>query len=206
MTTATCGAALPTCAATPTPTPSKQNGAPRSIGRSRQASTSRISTPTWVRRWRLSGAIDTSRSGVEYDVPVLITSELGGYDPNNHLADVTEEQFAPFVAAARAARMPVFGRVLETDFGRPRDRPVDYEGQLHSSHEALVYCAFHPCRPGPGEIENIEPGAHHVRVDEYELFRTSSWKDWLDAQDEIEPIGMRTLRDDRRTAAAEANA
>jgi predicted glycoside hydrolase/deacetylase ChbG (UPF0249 family) len=144
--------------------------------------------------------------GVDYDVPVLITSQLGGYDPNNHLADVTEEQFAPFVAAARAAAMPVFGRVLETDFGRPRSGPTDYEGQLHSSDEALVYCAFHPCRPGPGEIENIEPDAHHVRVDEYELFRTSSWKDWLDAQHEIEPIGMRTLRDDRRATTAATNA
>lgn len=135
--------------------------------------------------------------GDEYGVPVLITATFAGYDPNNHLTGTTEEQFAGFVGAARAAGMPVFGRVLETDFGRPRGGPVDYRAKLHSSDEELVFCAFHPCRPGPGEIEQIEPGSHHVRVDEYELFRTGEWVEWLAAQP-FEVIGMRALRDEWR--------
>jgi hypothetical protein len=132
--------------------------------------------------------------GVEYGLPALISETLGAYGPNNHLADVTEPQFARFVEQARAAGMPVFGRVLETDFSRARDEPHDYPGMLTSAAEALVYCAFHPCTPGPGEIERIEPGAHHVRVDEYEFFRTNGWRHWL-AESSIEPIGMRELRD-----------
>ena len=135
--------------------------------------------------------------GVEYDVPVLITETLGGYGPNNHLANVTEERFEPFVVAAQDAGMPVFGRVLETDFARPRDAPHDYRSMLSEATDELVYCAFHPCRPGPGEIEVIEPGAHHVRVDEYEWFGTDEWRRWLD-DSPIEVIGMRALRDEWR--------
>jgi predicted glycoside hydrolase/deacetylase ChbG (UPF0249 family) len=139
--------------------------------------------------------------GVEYGVPALITSTFAGYDPNNHLAGTTDEQFSAFVAQAGDAGMPVFGRVLETDFGRPRGGAHDYPAKLHSSSEELVYCAFHPCRPGPGEIEAIEPGSHHVRVDEYELFRSDSWLAWLREQP-FEVVGMRELRDGWRSAAA----
>lgn len=95
--------------------------------------------------------------------------------------------------------MPVFDRVLETDFSRPRGGPIDYAAKLHSTDVDLVYCAFHPCRPGPGEIEHIEPGSHHVRVDEYELFGTNDWGSWLQEQD-FEVIGMRELRDTWRGA------
>jgi predicted glycoside hydrolase/deacetylase ChbG (UPF0249 family) len=139
--------------------------------------------------------------GVEYDVPVLITSTIAGYGPNNHVADVTEAMFAPFVELARVAGMPIFGSVLETDFARQRGEPVDYRTLLLSADDPLVYCAFHPCAAGPGEIEEIEPDAHHVRVDEHELFGTDDWLAWLDAQP-FEPIGMRTLRDDWRATRA----
>ena len=137
--------------------------------------------------------------GVEYDVPVLITETLGVYGPNGHLADVSEDRFAPFVAAAESAGMPLFGRVLETDFSRERGAPYDYPAMLSSADEELVYCAFHPCRPGPGEVEVIEPGSHHVRVDEYEYFGTDGWRQWL-ADAAFDVIGMRELRDDWRSA------
>lgn len=138
--------------------------------------------------------------GVEYGVPALITSTLGRYGPNNHLADISEETFAPFVDLARAARMPIFDRVPETDFARRRETPTAYDEMLSSVDDPLVYCAFHPCASGPGEIEVIEPGAHHVRVDEHDLFRTGEWIAWLHAQD-FELIGMRGLRDEWRSAA-----
>jgi hypothetical protein len=62
-----------------------------------------------------------------------------------------------------------------------------------------VYCAFHPCRPGPGEVERIDPDAWHVRTDEYEVFRSHEWRAWLDQQP-FEVIGMRELRDEFRAA------
>ena len=132
--------------------------------------------------------------GVDYNVPVLLTSTFVGYDPGPHIVGATEENFAAYVGAARSAGMPLFGRCLETDFGRLRGGPFDYEALLHSDSSDLVYCAFHPCRPGPGEVEVIEPVSHHVRVDEYELFRTQAWTEWLSAQ-EFSVIGMREIRD-----------
>lgn len=128
--------------------------------------------------------------GVEYDVPVLITRTLGRYGPNKHLADVGEETFARFVEQATNAQMPVFDRVLETDFRRAPDEPAAYEGMLGALDE-LVYCAFHPNAPGPGEIEVIEPDTWHVRTDEYELFGTAEWANWLEDQ----PFRLTTMRE-----------
>jgi chitin disaccharide deacetylase len=129
--------------------------------------------------------------GVEYRVPVLITKTLAGYGPNNHLSGVTETAFIPFVQAAAGAAMPVFDRVLETDFGRRSGAAVDYAALLGQAIDPLVFCAFHPT--APGEVEVIE-NTSHVRTDEYELFSTAAWKSWLDAQS-VSLIGMRTLRD-----------
>ena len=147
--------------------------------------------PGWCERYVALGA--------EYRLPVLITSRLSAYDPHNHLSDVTDEHFEPFVAQARAAGMPVFDRVLETDFDRPRGAPVDYRSKLLDGVQGLTYSAFHPCRPIPGEVEVIEPHAHHVRVDEYELFGTTGWAEWLQQQT-FTVVGMRELRDEMRAA------
>jgi len=147
--------------------------------------------PEWCDRYVALGA--------EYQLPTLITSTFAGYGPQNHLRGTSEDEFAAFVDAARAANMPIVGTVLETDFGRARGEAVDYRAVLGSTDDDLVYCAFHPCAPGPGEVEVIEPGANHVRTDEYHLFSTDAWLDWLDAQP-FERIGMRELRDEMRVA------
>ena len=43
----------------------------------------------------------------------------------------------------------------------------------------------------------IEPHAHHVRIDEYELFGESGWAAWLQEQP-FTLTGMRELRDEMR--------
>lgn len=142
--------------------------------------------------------------GVEYGVPALMTVDMGSYGPQTHLTGVAEETFAEFVGQARAAGMPVFDRVLETDFGRERGAPVDYAAMFTEVDGdpgcELVYAALHPCRPGPGEVERIDEGTWHVRTDEYELFRTTVWQEWLGAQP-FDVIGMRELRDTWRRAS-----
>ncbi|HEY5664406.1 MAG TPA: ChbG/HpnK family deacetylase [Ilumatobacter sp.] len=136
--------------------------------------------------------------GVEYAVPALITIDLAAYGPSNHLAGTAEETFAEFVHQARAAGMPVFDSVLETDFRRPRGAPVDYAAMLSAVDPScdLVYCAFHPC--APGEAELIDTDWWHVRTDEYRIFGEPAWRAWLDAQP-FEVIGMRHLRDEFRS-------
>ncbi len=122
--------------------------------------------------------------GIDYGVPVLITGSLGAYGPNRHVADSDEAQAADeaiqsAAATARAAGMPVFDAVLETDFSRAPHQPPNYQKMLDSLEENLVFCAFHPNAPGGAEIEVIEPDSFHVRTYEYELFGTDGWKEWL---------------------------
>lgn len=149
--------------------------------------------PEWCDRYVALGA--------EYGIPALITVDIAAYGPQNHLTGVSEETFAEFVHQARSAGMPVFDVVLETDFRRPRGTPVAYETMLTAADEhgdqELVYCAFHPCAAGPGEVERIDGEWWHVRTDEHRIFGDPSWKDWLDAQP-FQVIGMRELRDEMR--------
>ena len=125
--------------------------------------------------------------GIDYGVPVLITESLSAYGPNRHVANAAEAQKADeaikaAAAVARAAGMPVFDLVLETDFSRSPQQPADYKGMLSELEDSLVFCAFHPNAPGAAEIEAIEPDTFHVRTDEYELFGTAGWKEWLTDQ------------------------
>ncbi len=125
--------------------------------------------------------------GIDYGVPVLITDSLAAYGPRRHVASPPEAQAADeairsAAADARAAGMPVFDVVLETDFSRAPQEPAAYQEMLGSLEENLVFCAFHPNAPGGAEIEVIEPDSFHVRTDEYELFGTDGWKEWLMSQ------------------------
>ena len=129
--------------------------------------------------------------GIELRIPALITGALSAYGPMNHLAGAGHGPFREAVAEARSAGMPVFDEVLETDFKRPRDQPADYEAMLGGLDTDLVYCAFHPNAPGGAEIEVIEPAKFHVRTDEYELFGTTQWKEWLGSR----PLTLTTMRE-----------
>ncbi len=136
--------------------------------------------------------------GVEYRLPVLITKSLSQYGPNNHITGVSDEQFAEFVVLAEDKRMPVFDRVLETNFGRPSSQSLardSYQEMFTKSKSGLTFAALHP--NAPGEVEAIEPNQFHVRTDEYEIFSSENYLTWL-AKKEINPIGMRELRDAMR--------
>lgn len=133
--------------------------------------------------------------GIDYGVPVLITHSLAAYGPRRHVASPAEAQAADeaiksAAADARAAGMPVFDLVLETDFSRPPEQSADYRAMLSGLSDSLVFCAFHPNAPGGAEVEVIEPDTFHVRTDEYELFGTDAWKQWLaDQPYELASIG-----------------
>jgi predicted glycoside hydrolase/deacetylase ChbG (UPF0249 family) len=132
------------------------------------------------------------RLGTDYRLPVLMTSTLAGYSPNNHLEGVDEQAYAPFVADATDAGQPLFDTVLETYWARTAPAADAYRAMFVGLQTGLTYIALHP--NAPGELEVIEPDTAHIRTEEYDLLRGEEFRTWLDAQD-FERIGMRDLRD-----------
>jgi len=63
--------------------------------------------------------------------------------------------------------------------------------------DGLTFLAVHPT--APGELEAIEPAPAHVPTAAYELLGDPRFATWLAAQD-LDLIGMRTLRDDLRAS------
>lgn len=145
---------------------------------------------------------DYLRLANEYEIPALMTRTLAAYGPNNHLAGVTEPQFAEFVQEARWLSIPVVEQVLETDFGRPATRAVGrrhYEDMFSAvatgDQTGWYFAALHP--NAPGEVETIEPDHSHVRTDEYSLFGSDDYAAWLQSG-AIRTATMRDLRDEMR--------
>jgi predicted glycoside hydrolase/deacetylase ChbG (UPF0249 family) len=140
------------------------------------------------------------RLGAEYQLPVLLTKKLSQYGPNNHIVGVTDEQFDEFVVLAGEKNMPIFDRVLETDFNRKATMQLGdfaYQTMFTKNLTGLTFAALHP--NAPGEVEVIEPNQFHVRTQEHEIFSSNNYLSWL-AKNEIKPIGMRELRDEMRLA------
>ena len=140
------------------------------------------------------------RLGAEYQLPVLLTKKLSQYGPNNHIVGVTDEQFDEFVVLAGKKNMPIFDRVLETDFNRKATMQLGdlaYQTMFTKNLTGLTFAALHP--NAPGEVEMIEPNQFHVRTQEHEIFSSNNYLSWL-AKNEIKPIGMRELRDEMRLA------
>jgi chitin disaccharide deacetylase len=133
--------------------------------------------------------------GVEYRLPILLTRTIGAYGPSvPHLVGVGEAEYADFVAAAQEHRLPLFDAVAETPWERDPGEPPEpmYRALFTGLPEGLSFLALHP--NAPGEIEAIEPASAHIRTAEYGLFGDDRFRAWLERQD-LEPIGMRTLRD-----------
>lgn len=134
--------------------------------------------------------------GIEYRLPVLLTKDFTAYGPRDpHLADVEAHQVAAAVELAAGAGLPLFDQVVETDFRRPPGAPVGYRPMFAGITGELVFAALHPA--APGELEGIEPHAPHIRTDEYHLFASWPWVEWLDQQP-FTRVGMRALRDEVR--------
>lgn len=131
------------------------------------------------------------RLGVEYRLPVLLTANINAYAPNNHLAGVDQSTFAPFVERAAGAAIPLFDRVLETDWQRTDPPRQLYERLIGSCTKAMTFICLHP--NAPGELEFIEPTSSYIRTDEYDLFRSAGYREWL-TRLAATPIGMGEVR------------
>ena len=137
------------------------------------------------------------RLGLEYRLPILLTSTIAAYAPNDNLVGVTEEAHRNGVGKARAAGFEIFDAALQTTWGRPRSKPAEpaYRAIIESVKEGLTFLCLH--FNAPGELELIEPRAAYIRTEEYAVFRNEGFRAWLLAQD-LDIIGMKPLRDELR--------
>ncbi|MEW9834259.1 polysaccharide deacetylase family protein [Mesorhizobium marinum] len=137
------------------------------------------------------------RLGLEYRLPILLTSTIAAYTPNDNLVGVTEDEHKKGVDAARTAGFEIFDSAVQTTWGRPRSKPVEpaYRAIVEGTEEGLTFFCLH--FNAPGEIELIEPRSAYIRTEEYDLFRSDAFRDWLHAQD-LDIVGMKPLRDDLR--------
>lgn len=138
-----------------------------------------------------------TRLGLEYRLPILLTSTIAAYSPNDNLVGVTEEEHRKGVETARAAGFTIFDAAVQTTWARPRSKPAEpaYRAIVDGVKEGLTFFCLHP--NAPGELELIEPRSAYVRTEEYDLFRSAGFRNWLLAQD-LDIIGMRSLRDELR--------
>lgn len=137
------------------------------------------------------------RLGLDYRLPVLLTSTIAAYTPNDNLVGVTEEAHAVGVAKAREAGFAIFDSALQTTWGRPRSKPADpaYRTLIENIRDGLTFVCLH--FNAPGDLELIEPRSAYIRTEEYDVFRDGNFRDWLGRQD-LDIIGMRPLRDELR--------
>ena len=145
------------------------------------------------------------RLGHEYRLPVLLTPTVAVYAPNDNLVGVTEAAFAPGVEKARGLGFTIFDRVVETTWRRPASTPAEpaYKAIIEGIPEGLTFFCLH--FNTPEELAFIEPEAQHTRSQEYQLFRSEGFRDWLMAQD-LNVIGMRAFRAELRGETGKADA
>lgn len=137
------------------------------------------------------------RVGHDYALPILLTPTQGDYGPSNHLAGADEGPYNDAVAKARDLGFVIFDRVYETSWDRAVSAEELYRSMYGAILDGLTFIAMH--FNAPGELEVIEPGTSHIRIDEYELFGSPDWNRWLATLD-LEFIGFRTMRDELRAA------
>ena len=131
------------------------------------------------------------RIGLDYGLPILLTPNLSAYGPIHNLRGVQEEPYRAHVAAARAAGFQIFDRVLETPWDRTGTADEAYRMMIRSIAPGTTFLALH--FNAPGELEFIEPASAHTRTEEYALFRSEGFREWL-AEQELELSGMREFR------------
>ena len=125
-----------------------------------------------------------------------MTAEVTEYAPNNHLTGVDQAAYERLATAAAARGQQLFDTVLETNWSRSSDPRAFYEGLMGDIPSGLTFVCLHP--NAPGELEFIEPDSSYIRTDEYDLFRTKTWRSWLLDQP-LTLSGMRPFRDRLRS-------
>lgn len=132
------------------------------------------------------------RIAADYRLPLVMCPAFSAYGGQHNLQGVTETAFAEGVAQARRAGFALFDRIAETDWHPGGPPGAAGRAMITGLPAGLCFLALHVTRPG--DIDAIDPGFHAIRTAEHDLYRTTAFRDWLNAQ-AITLIGMRPLRE-----------
>ena len=141
------------------------------------------------------------RLGLDYALPILMTPSLATYGGVHNLAGVDDEAYRRHAAAARSKGYRMFDRIIETPWQPLETAESIYRELIAGIAPGQTFMALHFTRPG--EIEAIDPQSNHIRISEYQLFRSPEFRGWLGDQG-LSLIGMRQLRDEFRRQLASA--
>jgi predicted glycoside hydrolase/deacetylase ChbG (UPF0249 family) len=137
------------------------------------------------------------RLGEDYDLPIVLMSRVKGGNPRPAGVPAMSEAFEAVASQARASGEPVFDLFYETPWDRTGEAEGVYRDILASAVDGLNFFAFH--FNAPGDFEAVEPEFARYRTDEYALFSSGKIEPII-AEFDIALIGMREIRDARRTA------
>jgi chitin disaccharide deacetylase len=135
------------------------------------------------------------RLGLEYRLPILMTPSLMSYGGIHNLPGVDDMAYRQQAADAKARGFRLFDRILETPWQRTGPAEPAYRDMIAEIRPGYSFMAMHFTMPG--DISAIDPRFHHLRSEEYELFRSTAFRDWLQRQG-LTIIAMRGLRDELR--------
>lgn len=128
-------------------------------------------------------------------LPLVLCPSLAVYGGMHNLGGADDQRFRGAVARAKAAGLPVFERIVETDWTRTEAAVTSYRRMIGGLGPGQSFLALHFTRPG--DIAAIDPRGHRVRTEEYGTFRDPAFRAWLAEQD-LDIIGMRPLRNRMR--------
>ncbi|MFI4975881.1 MAG: polysaccharide deacetylase family protein [Caulobacterales bacterium] len=141
------------------------------------------------------------RLGRDYDLPILLVKHWLTDAAATRQGEARASRYADVLAKAGGLGHPIFDHFLESPWDRTEDAASAYAAIFAGLPEGLSYLAFH--FNAPGDFEVVEPEFAHIRIGEYELFRSGRIEPLL-AEQGIEVIGMRQVRERMRAKSAAA--
>jgi hypothetical protein len=116
--------------------------------------------------------------GIGYELPTLFPATIGAYGPVHNLGAVDQGAYEASAARLAATGQVLATAVLETPWHRDQPALERYQALYGRIGPGLNFLCLHA--NAPGDIEAIEPGSAAIRIDEYDLLRSSSFRDWAD--------------------------
>lgn len=137
------------------------------------------------------------RLGLEFELPILLTASLTTYGGIHNLQGVADDDYRRHAEFARSEGFRIFDRIIETPWEPAGTSYCQLIGDIKPGYN---FMALHFTKPG--EIDTIDVRSSHIRVAEYELFRSLDFRNWL-GQQGLTVIGMRGLREELRARLGE---